>query len=173
MTAIKANKNGVYVRIVKQYGFKYYEFNLPKGAMYGSDNKGIFICMDYRVKGRSGFWHGMPRLCIYRPERCDIMRGGESRNGVKWRAQVEASPTTARILDVYEKCEHLCDISWGNEARKLAKKIDLRPERDTVHFEQKSFGREYPSSTIEIVVGQRTLEDIAREQKGHPVLIVG
>lgn len=170
---VRRNKNGVYVRIVKQHGFKYYEFNLPKGAMYGYDDNGVFICMDYRVKGRTGFYHGMPRLRIYRPERGDIMRGSERRNCIKWAARVEASPTTARILDVFEQCEDLCAISWGNEARKIAKRMDLRPERDTVHFEQHTFMRDYPVTEIAVVVGRRTLEEIAAEQKGHAVFING
>lgn len=116
------------LRIVKAYGFKYYEKELPKGAMYGEDDKGIFVCTDYRVKGR-GYINGKPCLKIWRPLSTTPFYDVELHNTTKWVANIEANTTTEAILSKYMVNEEICQIDWSNQMHSMAKKQSLRPTK--------------------------------------------
>ncbi|MGF6375073.1 hypothetical protein M2140_000107 [Clostridiales Family XIII bacterium PM5-7] len=164
---MNTRKYPVRLKIVKAHGFKYHERELPKGAIYGQDEKGVFYCMDYKVKGKNGYYKGRPRLAIYRPVVSDPTKSGGHANWTPWQKCIEASKTSDCILNMYYEHEEECQVSWGDLAHKIAKKGDLRPAFGEVKYEARKYqANHYPKSTIEIVVGHRTLEQIADEQRG-------
>ena len=158
-------KNVRKLRVVKAFGFSYYEFALPKGAIYGEDEKGIFLCQNYRVQGK-GYVKGLPCLEVWRP----VVGGVERKNTTKWVKSREASSTTWAILDLVER-ENI-KISYKDQLRKIAKKQDLRPNYGSVHYTQlftpaeKVKGASFCCAEI-----HTSLDEIAKEQKGHPVYV--
>ena len=148
--------------VVTRHNFSLYERPLPKGAIYGQDTESIFFCLDYKVHGKNGYFQGYPRLEIWRP----VVGGRELSNQTRWVKSVEANPTTAAILQLYFKLD--LEISWGNQAAKIARNAANRPLPDEVPY--KTAGRIYEKNAagrrIEIVVdATRTLDDVARKQK--------
>lgn len=143
----------------RKVGRKYYYKTLPSGAIYGADRFGLFVCYNYRVHGSRG---GYPVLEIFRPI-----------SETRWKSAPEASPTTRAIL-AYRK-EKCLKVSWGNQERQaheVAKKQELRADvfGGEVHYcgrKPYSPPKTPTTSLCYIVPGKRTLEDIAREQKGQ------
>ena len=121
------------LHITKAFGMSYYGFKLPKGAMYGQDEKGIFICKDYRVKGRGYSADGYPILAILRPQQeHPFYDASPIRN--KWVSDLEASATTNAIMRMFYSHEDKCVIDYSDQIKQVAKKINHKPERDEVHY---------------------------------------
>lgn len=159
-------KNVRKLRVVKCYGFSYYEYQLPKGAIYGEDEKGIFICKDYRLQGENGYSKGLPCLKIWRP----VTGGVERKNTTKWKCSREASPTAWAIFDLAER-ENL-QLDYNDQLHKLAKRQELKPAYGTVHYTQAFTPAEkvHGASFLAFEIPS-TLEKQAAEQKGHKAFI--
>lgn len=95
-----SKRTQVYLQVNTTYDFKYKGLRLPKGAIYGLDSESALACYDYKVRGKNGFYRGLPRLEVWR------LTGG------KWRRTCEVSPTTYRIYDLWEKYE--LNPDWGD-----------------------------------------------------------
>ena len=112
------------------YDYHYNGLRLPKGAVYGTDSKGLFACYDYRVKGKNGFVKGLPLLRVWR------LTGG------KWHSACEATPTTHRIYDLWEKCEP--QVDWGD-----ARHVTLKGRLNIVRRDNfRLYDRNIPRGTI-------------------------
>lgn len=159
-----STKNVRKLRVVKCYGFQYFEYALPKGAVYGEDEKGIFICKNYRLQGRDGYRQGLPCLEIWRP----IVGGIERNNTTKWQKMREASPTTWAIFDLAER-ENL-ELDYSDQLHKLAKRQDLKPERESVHYSRLFTPAEKVHGASICFEFPGTLDDKAARQKGRPVI---
>lgn len=121
------------LHITKAFGMSYYGFKLPKGAMYGQDEKGIFICKDYRVKGAGYSADGYPILAIIRPQQeHPFYDATPIRN--KWTSKLEANATTNAIMRMFYSHEEECKIDYSDQIKQIAKKINHKPERDEVHY---------------------------------------
>lgn len=70
---------------------------IPKGAIYGQDTKGYFVCLDYKILSMK---EDLPVLKIYRFDA-----------SYNCRIKTEASSTTDAILDFFMDNEAACTIS--------------------------------------------------------------
>lgn len=156
--------------IVRRYNYKYYECSLPKGAIIGHDKYGVFACKDVNI-GKRGTKNGYPCVLILRPKK-------ETRNQIKWGQHMEHNPMTAALVAFYQthkkECT-ICEMPKAKQAREVAKKQELRPNYNEVHYTgRKPYSPSVPLSdkkrgktTIVATVGVRTLDDIANEQRGQ------
>lgn len=162
---IKETHNGkkyayeIELAVNRKVGRNYHYKTLPSGAIYGNDRYGLFVCYNYKSHGRQG---GFPVLEIFRPI-----------SETRWKSALEANQTTKVIL-AYRKEKNL-KVSWGNQthqAHEIAKKQELRADvfGGEVHYcGRKPYSPpKTPSTSLcYIVPSKRTLEDIAKEQKGQ------
>ncbi|MEY8365766.1 hypothetical protein AALA22_09040 [Anaerovoracaceae bacterium 41-7] len=139
---------------------------MPKGAIYGYDKDGPFMCYNYAYHGdRNGF----PMLKVWRPD-----YEHTKDNWVRWKCVAEASLTTQEILTYYQAKEKLCMIEWGDMVHELAKRQDLRADifggevSFTGKFTPRQPAAEQGRTVLTFVVNpNRTLDDIAKKQKGQ------
>lgn len=151
---------------VKAWGFKYFDYSLPKGAVYGADDRGIFICKDFSLKGHTGYKNGKPCLKIIRPV-FDCPRRKERRNQTAWNASLEGNDTTDAIMR-YVKA-HNCVIDYGDPAHGIAKAQGLpRKTWNTTPYMGVRGGVNRPATNcVKIVIEtgrRRTLETMAETQ---------
>lgn len=94
--------------IAKAFGIKWNDFNLPKGAIFGTDDFGEFIVKDFAVKG---YKRGFPALKVWRVK-------DDQGNYIRWQCAIEAHETTQCVLYYCEKHDH-----WACEYQDSTKKI--------------------------------------------------
>lgn len=159
---IQLSTKGVRVHSVTRHNFEYYEFKLPKGAIYGSDKKGIFICKNIRP---FGYKNGLPRIELYRP----VVGGKERKNTTKWYKSVEANATSYAVWQLI-KTQNL-QLDYSNEPAELAKRQDLRAEYGTVHYTGLGFAyRKNPAGASYVAYEKtRSLDELANLQGKGPV----
>lgn len=117
----------VKVKISPYAGFEYYGRKLPKGALYGSDEKGIFVCLDFHIKGME---KGLPKLKISRP----VTHETELKNRIEWRNSIEASGTSYKCCEIVENLRLEMAYDLDAEAAEIAGKRDLRPNKDVTPY---------------------------------------
>ena len=166
----------VEIHVVKKHGFYFRGLALPKGSIFGYDQHGAFACKDYRLKtrrkdkrtGEGGFYKGNPCLAIFRPDNARS-------NSIVWVRHVEATPTSHAIFRYWEEHEE-CEIQNRpyKEVKKMAEKInDTRPafgevtyRGTTPYAKSRDLASHKKCTTVTLVVGHKTLEEIADEQRG-------
>lgn len=150
------------VHSVNQHHFRYYEFPLPRGAIYGSDEKGVFLCKNIQPRG---FYNGLPRIELWRP----IVGGVERNNTTKWAKVFEANATSYAVWELI-KAKNL-ELDYSSEPHDIASKQELRPAYDTVHYTGLGFAyRKGPKGdSFEVLENPRTLDELADLQRGHAV----
>ena len=97
------------LRWVKHHGCTLKGKRLPQGAITGMDAQGLFACYDFTVKGKHGYYKGLPRLILWR-----FKRGS-------WSSAIEASTTTHAIIDFVSKYD-TPRVSWCNGKWQLSTK---------------------------------------------------
>lgn len=105
------------MKIVQRYDFRYYDKPLPKGAIYGQDENGLFACYNWQNLGSPK----NPCLKIWRPD-----PSNSRKNWIKWGCRREKGETAAKILSYYQNHRSKCLIDYGDQAHEVASKQDLR-----------------------------------------------
>lgn len=155
------------MKIVQRYDFRYYDKPLPKGAIYGQDENGLFACYNWQNLGSPK----NPCLKIWRPD-----PSNSRKNWIKWGCRREKGETAAKILSYYQNHRSKCLIDYGDQAHEVASKQDLRPDcwGGEVHYKgaKPYIQAKTPSTSLCYVIDEtRTLDDIAKEQKGRLYLL--
>lgn len=158
----QVSTRGIKVKSVKTQNFRYYEFSLPKGAIYGSDEHGVFICRNIMPHG---FHNGLPRMEIWRP----VVGGIERSYTTKWRKSIESEHTAYAVWDLIKR-ENI-ELDYSDEPHQVAKKQELRASYGTVHYAGLGFEYRKNAHGASFVAyeHERSLDELAAEQKGHPV----
>lgn len=136
---MKINNAKIELHINKLAGNKYHGFIMPKGAIYGTDNKGVFVCTSYKLYAEYMTANGIkykpldcriagykPTLKIYRPERnfSALMNGGSPTRHDNWVKHYECSETVAQICQLHKTQPHATRINYRTN------------DKDKVRFKQ-------------------------------------
>lgn len=168
--------------IAKDFKTEHDGYKLPKGAMYGIDEKGAFICLNYRLQTRSrngrgsGYINGYPCLTIMRPQKNTSVYSNpfyeKQSDHYYWSRSVEHNNTTLAIMNMYETHIDECEIIYARDLHQVAKQIDLRLGYEepvhytTLHGRSNMHPNSAKGNTWCIISRQTTLEDMAQRQKG-------
>lgn len=115
-----------------------YGRDIPIGGMWGYDNKGVWICIDYRIKSmrtisKAHYAHVRnengeftkvlitpakvkPVIKLFRIKQRDINH--ESNYRIDWIKKYETGKTADLILDTFEKNEAACEIRFDTPTKK-------------------------------------------------------
>lgn len=121
------------IKICQQAGQKFHGYTMPKNALYGMDEHGIFICIDFRIKSMRciakahkirkwdeyGQLHEIelspakyvPVMRILRPEKHGI--NDEKKYTAAWKSRCECNATASAILDLVDRYE--LEPDWGTK----------------------------------------------------------
>ena len=106
---MSTNKQLLNLRWVKHYACTLKGKRLPKGAVTGTDEHGLFACYNFAVQGKSGYYRGLPRLALWRYKRGH------------WTCAIEASTTTYAIVDFVSEYD-TPKVDWGDGKWQLSTK---------------------------------------------------
>lgn len=121
------------LKLCTNYNRTWHGLKIPKGAYYGTDARSHFAIWEYRVCGKTGFYHGMPRLKIWR-----------NISG-HWIQAIEASPTTYGIMSKLEEWDDVPEVSWGEgKFTPSQRKVKSCQLTDCADFEY--YGRKLPKN---------------------------
>lgn len=151
----------VKIKVSPYADFEYYGRKLPKGALYGSDEKGVFICLDFRIKGMK---QGLPQLKMSRP----VTYENELKNRVQWQNCIESSGTTYKCCEIVENLQLEIAYDLDAEAAEIASKRDLRPNKDATPYTCRFlYGTDSPKGESWLAVEHNIgLDRIAAAYKG-------
>lgn len=137
------------IRVARGYGITFHGFRVPKGAMYGYDAKGMFVCVNYKIHAmirlskdyyqsyRDEFGNKVsllvkkgkvsPAINIMRPSRGNDTYTGYWNNNSKhrgdsWKKYLEYGDTTDLILNIFDADESI-EIERGKTRAQITKTV--------------------------------------------------
>lgn len=169
------------LKIAEEFNKKHNGYTMPKGAIYGVDEKGAFVCTNFRLQTqngkKSGYINGMPCLVIIRPQRraTEYSNPFYEKQGTEyyWKKCVEHNNTTLAIMRMYDKYADKCVIAYPDDLHEVASKQTSGLDyTDPVHFTS-IHGRNAMSPRKEnvnswcAIARPKSLEEMADFQRGR------
>lgn len=159
---VHVSTKGVHIYAVTDRYHKFAERILPKGALYGNDKQGIFICLNIKPKGFKG---GLPIMELWRPDRSD-----KRQNSGKWKKTTENNATSYAVWEMVKK--HNLKISDRQAIKDLTENQELRADYGTVHYSNGGGWSSRPTATtICAYSAPRSLDELAEIQRNRPVFL--